>query len=51
MKLFDLEDSAQAELVNTDLKTEDSSVFDKSKFGNSMKAERKDKSGFDDFKF
>lgn len=51
MKLFDLEDSAQSELVNTDLKTDDSSVFDKSKFGNSMKAERKDKSGFDDFKF
>lgn len=51
MKLFDLEDSAQAELVNTDLKTDDSSVFDKSKFGNSMKAERKDKSGFDDFKY
>jgi archaellum biogenesis ATPase FlaH len=51
MKLFDLDDSAQTELVNTDLKTEDSSVFDKSKFGNNMKAERREKSGFDDFKF
>lgn len=51
MKLFDLDESAQSELVNTDLKTDDSSVFDKGKFGTGMKAERKEKSGFDDFKF
>ena len=51
MKLFDLDDSAQQELVNTDLKTDDSPIFDKSKFGNGVKAERKDKSGFDDFQF
>lgn len=51
MKLFDVDVSAQEELINTDLKTEDTSVFDKSKFGAGMKAERKDKSDFDDFKF
>lgn len=51
MKLFDLDESAQKELVNTDLKTDDSPIFDKGKFGNGMKAEKKDKSGFDDFQF
>ena len=51
MKLFDLDPSAQADLVNTDLKKDDTPAFDKGKFGNSMKAERKDKSGFDDFEF
>lgn len=51
MKLFDLDDSAQQELVNTDLKTDDSPVFDKGKFGNGMKSEKRDKSGFDDFQF
>lgn len=51
MKLFDLDDSAQSELVNTDLKVDDTPAFDKGKFGSGMKAERKDKSGFDDFQF
>lgn len=51
MKLFDLDDAAQQELVNTDLKTDDSPIFDKGKFGNGMKAEKRDKSGFDDFQF
>ena len=51
MKLFDLDDSAQAELVNTDLKVDDSPTFDKGKFGSGMKAEKRDKSGFDDFQF
>ena len=49
MRLFDLDDSAQSELVDTDMKDKkDGSVFDKSKFGNSMLAEKKD---FDDFKW
>lgn len=49
MRLFDLDDSAQKELVDTDLTDKkDSSVFDKSKFGASMMAEKKD---FDDFKW
>lgn len=49
MRLFDLDDSAQKELVDTDLTDKkDTSVFDKSKFGNSMMAEKKD---FDDFKW
>jgi replicative DNA helicase len=41
MRLFDLENSAQTELVDTDLKTTDEDVpmFDKSKFGGGMKAE------------
>lgn len=49
MRLFDLDDSAQQELVDTDLNDKkDSSVFDKSKFGSSMLAEKKD---LDDFKW
>lgn len=49
MRLFDLDDSAQKELVDTDLSDKkDSSVFDKSKFGSSMMAEKKD---LDDFKW
>jgi replicative DNA helicase len=49
MRLFDLDDSAQKELVDTDLTDKkDSSVFDKSKFGSSMMAEKKD---LDDFKW
>ena len=51
MKLFDLDDSAQTELVNTDLKVADTPTFDKGKFGSNMKAEKRDKSGFDDFQF
>jgi hypothetical protein len=41
MRLFDLENSAQTELVDTDLKTTDEDVpmFDKSRFGGGMKAE------------
>lgn len=49
MRLFDLDDSAQSELVDTDMKDKkDASVFDKSKFGSSMMAEKKD---LDDFKW
>jgi hypothetical protein len=50
MRLFDLDQSAQDELVDTDMKdkNKDSSVFDKSKFGSSMMAEKKD---VDDFKW
>lgn len=49
MRLFDLDDSAQSELVDTDMKDKkDGSVFDKSKFGSSMMAEKKD---LDDFKW
>ena len=51
MKLFDLDASAQQDLVNTDLKKSDAPSFDKGKFGSAMRAERKDKSGFDDFDF
>lgn len=51
MKLFDLDDSAQSELINTDIKVDDSPAFDKGKFGLAMKAERRDKGGFDDFNF
>jgi archaellum biogenesis ATPase FlaH len=51
MRLFDLDDSAQSELVNTDLKTDDGPTFDKGKFGSNMKAERREKSEFDDFQF
>jgi hypothetical protein len=49
MRLFDLDQSAQDELVDTDMKDKkDTSAFDKSKFGSSMMAERKDT---DDFKW
>lgn len=49
MRLFDLDESAQQELVDVDMKDKkDTSVFDKSKFGNSMLAETKD---VDDFKW
>lgn len=49
MRLFDLDDSAQKELVDTDLSDKkDKSIFDKSKFGSAMTAEKKD---FDDFKW
>jgi len=54
MRLFDLDPSAQEELVNTGLRTksqkvdDDTPLFEKSKFGAGMKAEKKD---FDDFKF
>ena len=49
MRLFDLDDAAQKELVNTDLTNKKvTSVFDKSKFGGSMLAEKKD---VDDFKW
>lgn len=42
MRLFDLDDSAQQELVDVDMKSKkevDAPVFDKSKFGNGMIAE------------
>lgn len=49
MRLFDLDESAQNELVDVDMKDkEDTPSFDKSKFGSGMKAEKKD---FDDFKW
>lgn len=49
MRLFDLDDTAQQELVDTDMKDKkDTSTFDKSKFGAGMMAERKD---VDDFKW
>ena len=51
MKLFDLDQSAQDELINTDIKSkkdDDVAMFDKTDFGNKMKSERKT---FDDFKF
>ena len=48
MRLFDLDDSAQNELIDTDLsKKDDKSVFDKSKFGSSMVSEAKDIDDFD----
>lgn len=49
MRLFDLDDSAQQELVDTDLRDKkDGSVFDKSKFGAGLIAEKRD---VDDFKW
>jgi archaellum biogenesis ATPase FlaH len=51
MKLFDLDQSAQDELINTDTKSkkeDDVALFDKTEFGNKMKLERKT---FDDFNF
>lgn len=49
MRLFDLDDAAQQELVDTSLSDKkDSSVFDKSKFGASLMAEKRDT---DDFKW
>ena len=49
MRLFDLDESAQEELVDIDMKSKDDApAFDKSKFGSAMKAEKKD---FDDFKW
>jgi replicative DNA helicase len=51
MKLFDLEPSAQDELVDIDSKSTkqtDTPVFDNTDFGNGMKAEKKT---FDDFKW
>jgi replicative DNA helicase len=49
MRLFDLDDTAQQELVDTSLSDKkDTSVFDKSKFGASLMAEKRDT---DDFKW
>lgn len=50
MKLFDLDASAQSDLVDLDVtkKEPDSPLFDKSKFGNSMLAEKAD---LDDIKW
>lgn len=49
MRLFDLDQSAQDELTDTNLNDKkDSSVFDKSKFGAGMIAEKRD---VDDFKW
>ena len=53
MRLFDLDQSAQDELINTGIKSkkvddDDTPLFERSKFGNGMRAEKKD---FDDFKY
>lgn len=53
MRLFDLDPSAQDDLINTGIKSkkvddDDTPMFEKSKFGNGMRAEKKD---FDDFKY
>ena len=53
MRLFDLDQSAQDELINTGVKSkkvddDDTPLFERSKFGNGMRAEKKD---FDDFKY
>lgn len=51
MRLFDLDESAQQELVDTDMKGKkepDVPAFDKSRFGSGMMAEKKD---VDDFKW
>lgn len=48
MRLFDLENSAQNELTDTDLaKKDDTPAFDKTKFGNSMFSEKRDLDEFD----
>lgn len=53
MRLFDLDDSAQQGLqdAGTGGKEDDTPAFDKSSFGNGMKAEKYDKSKFSDINF
>lgn len=51
MRLYDLDEAAQADLQDTGKDNEDTAAFDKTEFGQGMKAERYEKSKFTDIKY